>query len=102
MQRQPLKRSGLKPQHLDVGPLRLLIEIARGIHIMISNQENRIMADLAAVQTAVSSLTAAVQALEAKVQGAAPTVLQSDLDPIVASLTSLTTSIEALVSSPSP
>lgn len=102
MQRQPLKRSGLKPQHLDVGPLRLLIEIARGIHIMISNQENRIMADLAAVQTAVSSLTAAVQALEAKVQGASPTVLQSDLDPIVASLTSLTTSIEALVSSPSP
>jgi len=100
MQRQPLKRSGLKPQHLDVGPLRLLIEIARGIHIVISNQENRIMADLAAVQTAVSSLTAAVQALEAKVQGAAPTVLQSDLDPIVASLTSLTTSIEALVSSP--
>jgi hypothetical protein len=99
MQRQPLKRSGLKPQHLDV-PLRLLIEIARGIHIVISNQENRIMADLAAVQTAVSSLTAAVQALEAKVQGAAPTVLQSDLDPIVASLTSLTTSIEALVSSP--
>ena len=57
------------------------------------------MADLAAVQTAVSSLTAAVQALEAKVSGAAPTVLQSDLDPIVASLTSLTTSIEALVSS---
>lgn len=101
MQRQPLKRSGLKPQHLDV-PLRLLIEIARGIHIVISNQENRIMADLAAVQTAVSSLTAAVQALEAKVQGASPTVLQSDLDPIVASLTSLTTSIEALVSSPSP
>jgi hypothetical protein len=90
MQRQPLKRSGLKPQHLDVAPLRLLIEIARGIHIVISNQENRIMADLAA----------AVQALEAKVQGAAPTVLQSDLDPIVASLTSLTTSIEALVSSP--
>ena len=38
MQRQPLKRSGLKPQHLDV-PLRLLIEIARGIHIVISNQE---------------------------------------------------------------
>ena len=100
MQRQPLKRSGLKPQHLDVGPLRLLIEIARGIHIVISNQENRIMADLAAVQTAVSSLTTAVQALEAKVSGAAPTVLQSDLDPIVASLTSLTTSIEALVSSP--
>jgi hypothetical protein len=66
---------------------------------IISNQEKS-MADLAAVQTAVSSLTAAVQALEAKVQGAAPTVLQSDLDPIVASLTSLTTSIEALVSSP--
>jgi hypothetical protein len=99
MQRQPLKRSGLKPQHLDVGPLSLLIEIARGIHIVISNQEKQ-MATAADLTTAVDALTTAVQALEAKVQGAAPTVLQSDLDPIVASLTSLTTSVEALVSSP--
>ena len=64
---------------------------------MISNQDNRIWPTLPPT-TALSSLTTAVQALEAKVSGAAPTVLQSDLDPIVTSSPSLTTSIEALVS----
>ncbi len=60
------------------------------------------MATASDLTTAVSALTTAVQALEAKEANQPPSVLQSDLDPVLASLNALTTSIDALVNPPAP
>jgi uroporphyrinogen-III decarboxylase len=68
------------------------------LHI-IANQE-KLMATAADIQTVLDGLTTAVQALEAKESSTSPTVLQSDLDPIVASIQQLTASIQAIVDKP--
>jgi hypothetical protein len=68
----------------------------------IIRQEQQVMATLADVQTAVTALTAAAQALEAKESSAAPSVLQTDLDPVVQSLEALTTSLNNLLNAPAP
>ena len=72
-----------------------LERIYRALHIIITNQEKQ-MADLAAVQAAVAALDTAVSALEAKLANPPAFVLQSDLDPVVESINADRTKVEAL------
>lgn len=81
--------------------LRLLTEIARGVHTVLSNQEKQ-MATLADMQTSMTNLKTEFDAAVQRLQNAPPSVLQTDLDPLKAEMDQMTAQMAALLNPPAP
>jgi hypothetical protein len=81
---------------------RKLELILTALLCIFANQEKIIMATGPELTSALADLTTAVNALETREQNAPPSVLQTDLDPVLAGIQALTTSINNLLTPPAP